>query len=456
VNAYGHRVRRIGAVVERHPALTVSVVTVIVAIPYLVAGPHFLADDYVWLRNAHFDGWWNAGGPRVAGRPGGWLVAALTFGAVGAHPAVLYVVQTVLRVIAAVLLRRCLAEFMAARYALAVTLVWIVMPNHLALEMWLSSIAAPIAIALLAAGITALARALRADPNDRRQLVLAYVLLAAAVGVYELTAGVAALAVVAVPYLVHKRPQPKLVAFGLGAVAVPALWAAIRSTVYDHSATGKLDPRLVLPGHLSLGFAPFGVQGRLVTLVALLLIVSSIVRLARRDLRPSTGFAERLVVAGAVVIVAGVAPLASFATNFFGLHDRLVLVSGIGAAMVWTGGALLVASLVGERSSAVLVVAGVAFVAIAIPIRAVRIQDFVDAGRQAMQEADRIGATVNGRRAIDVPGPVAVVDRVWGLNDGWNTTAAVQFVTDDPGVSVGVIIDGQRTGPPPDDPRASF
>ena len=54
--------RRIVEVTDRHPAATVVVVTVAMALPYLVAGPHFLADDYIWLRNAHFDGWWNAEG----------------------------------------------------------------------------------------------------------------------------------------------------------------------------------------------------------------------------------------------------------------------------------------------------------------------------------------------------------------------------------------------------------
>lgn len=441
----------------RHPAWTVAVTVVVVAVPYFVLGPHFLADDYVWLRNAHFDGWWNAGGPRVAGRPGGWVVAALSFGAVGAHPAVLYVVLTALRVGAAVLVRRCLAMFMAARYALAVTLVWLVMPNHLATEMWLSSMAGPIALGLLAAGISELARVTRADP--RRLPIVAYLLLAGAVAVYELTAGVAALAVAAVPCLVHGRVRVRVrdAAIGLVLVAVPALWAAVRSTVYDHSSTGKLDPRLVFPGHLSLGFAPFGAQGRVVTALGLAAILAAVVRLARRELRPSTGFPDRLVVAGAVVVLAGVAPLASFATNFFGLHDRLLLVSGVGSAMVWTGAALMVAAWL--RRPAVLVAAALAFVAVVVPLRAMRTVDYRDAGTDAVRETARLGAAVraSGARAIDVPGPVAVVDRVWGLNDGWNATASVQLHLDDPTVVVGVVLpDIGRSGPPPDRPRAAF
>jgi hypothetical protein len=225
--------------------------------------------------------------------------------------------------------------------------------------------------------------------------------------------------------------------------------------VYDYDATGRLDPRLVFPGHLSLGFAPFGVQGRLATGLGVAAILAAIVRLIRRDMRPSTGYPERLIVAGAVLIVLGVAPLASFATNFFGLHDRLVLAGGIGAAMVWTGAALLVARYAREPRR-VLIGAAIALFVVAVPIRFIRIRDYVDAGHQAAQEAARIGDEARGRHDIDVQGPIAVVDRVWGLNDGWNTTAAVQLYLDDPSLSVGVILDGQRTGPPPENPLAAF
>jgi hypothetical protein len=57
---------------------------------------------------------------------------------------------------------------------------------------------------------------------------------------------------------------------------------------------------------------------------------------------------------------------------------------------------------------------------------------------------------------VTVPGPVAVARRVDGLNDGWNATAAVQRFTDRRDVVVLVVINGQETGPPPDDPLVEF
>src|SRR3954468_12764514 len=35
-------------VLTRHPMSTVTVVLLALAVPYFLAGPHFLADDYVW------------------------------------------------------------------------------------------------------------------------------------------------------------------------------------------------------------------------------------------------------------------------------------------------------------------------------------------------------------------------------------------------------------------------
>ena len=431
--------------ITRHPVATISLVVVALATPYYLAGVHFLADDFVWLRNAHFDGWWQAGGLRTAGRPGGWLTAALTFGAIGAHPAVLYGLMTGLRVLAAVCVYRCLAEFVRRNVALAVVLVWILTPNHLTLEIWLSTIAAPIALALLAEGVTRLARAWRAD--DTRTIVIAYLMLAGAVAVYELTAGVALLAVVVVPYMVGRSPDWRRGVLGLVVVTIPAGWAYLRSSVYGRGvATGHLDPSVVLPGHLSMGLAPFGAQGRLLTVMALAAIVWALVRAVRMGAgRAELG--ERLVLAGTVVLFFGVAPLASFDTNFFGMPDRLTLVSGVGAAMVWTGGALVVARYV-RRPQPVLVAVTVMFLVVVVPVRFVRTSDYEDAGRRAHAEIAALSAQGRSTPVFDVPGPVADVGRSWGLNDGWNATAAVQVALDDPRVTIGTMIYGERVGPP--------
>src|ERR1044071_1645213 len=64
----------------------VAAVAIAVCLPNLLNGPGPIADDWVFLRNARFDGWLHAAGPRQSGRPGGALVYDLTFGLIGNHP----------------------------------------------------------------------------------------------------------------------------------------------------------------------------------------------------------------------------------------------------------------------------------------------------------------------------------------------------------------------------------
>ncbi len=69
--------------VERQPALVVVAVVAVLAVPHLLAGPEIMADDWMWIRNGEFLGWWDAGGSRQAGRPGAFVLYALTFGLIG-------------------------------------------------------------------------------------------------------------------------------------------------------------------------------------------------------------------------------------------------------------------------------------------------------------------------------------------------------------------------------------
>ena len=151
------------------------------------------------------------------------------------------------------------------------------------------------------------------------------------------------------------------------------------------------------------------------------------------------------------MLLVGVTPLARFPTNFLGLNDRLTVVSGVGAAMVWVGGLAMVAR--GRRHGRGLVLAAaVGLLAIAVPVRVAREHAFREAADAALAETHRLVALTDGQRVIDVPGPIAVVHRVWGLSDGWNATAAVQLLSGDPTrvVHVGGM------GPRADDPRQPF
>lgn len=418
-----------------------------VCVPALVGGPGALADDWVFLRNSRFDGWLHTAGPRQSGRPGGALVYDLTFGLIGNHPLVLALVQTVLLAVAAVAILFALRAFVTPALALAATLVWLVVPNHSSLEHWFSTAQALVALALLAFGVGLLAHA--ADRDVSR--LPAYLALAGAICCYEPTAAVAVAAVVAVPMLRGRRPSVRDVVVGAAVVGVPIIWALTHRTVYERSP-GWVDPTLVLPGNLSLGLAGFGLQGRLVTGVGLAIALAVLAHWQRAGMR-DLAEDERLALAGAIVLVLGVVPLARFPTNFLGLDDRLTVVSGVGAAMVWTGGAAAALRLVGRARARVLAPALlIALACIVLPLRIDRQRDYGDAADAALAEAARLVTLTEGERFVDVTGALANVGRIYGLNDGWNASAAVQVLSGDPTR----VVHTDGIGPDPDDPTQAF
>ena len=394
---------------------------VVLALPYALAGPNFHADDWVFVRNARFDGVLGAAGPRQVGRPGATLVYGLTFGAIGAHPLAIQLVQVLLWIVAAGAALIALRRFLVAPTALAVVLVWLLVPTHSTLEHWASTAQALVALALLAIGVAALAHA--ADNHGPGWLGV--VALGAAIACYEVTAGAALAALVAVPLVRRRRVRWDIVLRGLIVLAIPLAWLLSHRTVYT-VPRGRLDPTLVLPGNLSLGLAPFGTGGRIVTGIALAGVLVAIARLVRPRLRPESTDAERLAIAGVLVIIVGVVPLVPFATNFIGMDDRLTVVSGVGAAMVWVGVVAMAVRDTGRRH--IVALSAVLLLLVAVPLRVGRTRDFVDAGDAAVREAQRLALLAADARVVRVPGPVAVARRVDGLNDGWNATAAAVYV----------------------------
>jgi hypothetical protein len=429
-----------------HVLITVAV-AVALCVPALLSGPGPLADDWVFLRNARFDGWLHAAGPRLASRPGGAFVYDLTFGLIGNRPLILAFVQAMLLAVVAVAILYALRAFVAPSLALAATIVWLAVPNHSSLEHWFSTAPALVALGLLAVGVGALARSAERDASP----LLAHVALAAAITCYEPTAAVALCAVVAVPLMRGRRPTLLQTVFGVALVFVPIEWSVTQRTVYEQSP-GWLDPTLVLPGHLSLGFAGFGAQGRLVTGVGLAIMLAVVAHWLRVGVS-SLAEDEQLVLAGAALLVLGVVPIARFPTNFLGLDDRLTVVGGVGAAMVWAGGAAAGMRLAGRAPARVLApVLLVALACIVVPLRIDRERDYRGAADAALAEATRLVAATNGERVVEVVGALANVGRVYGLNDGWNASAAVQVLSGDPTR----VVHTDGIGPDPDDPTQAF
>jgi hypothetical protein len=273
----------------------------------------------------------------------------------------------------------------------------------------------------------------------------ATVLFAAAVGTYEITVGAAVLALVAVPWLRTRSIRWGVLVRGMVVIAVPLLWRATHRTVYV-VPTGNLDATVAVPSLLSLGLTPFTTPGRAVTLLAMVGTLLAAFRLVRVEGSRSVEY-ERLTVAGLGTVIAGIVPLARFSTNLFGMDDRLTVVAGIGAAMIWVGIGGIVAKNVTVNDRLVVATAVIALTVVVVPVRIDRTRDYVDSGNAAVHQASGLAKASNDLDVVTVVGPLAVSGRVAGLYDGWNATAATQLITGRDDVIVRVSINGTLVGP---------
>jgi len=434
--------------VERRPALVVVAVVAVLAAPYLLSGPEIMADDWVWIRNGEFLGWWDAGGSRQAGRPGAFVLYALTFGLIGPHPLVLALLQVGLWALAAVSVLRCLRAFIDPDVALAVTIAWLVIPSHTTLELWASTSQAWVALILLAEGL----RLVRVAPERRW---LGYVLLAACGPFYEVVMPVVPVGLAIDDRLRTGRFRWQPLAVG-GALVAPALaWSLVASTVYP-SDVGGTEGEVV--AHLAASLA-FGVPVQSPLAYAVVAGVAGIgyacLRVARRDgLDPDLA----MIVAGLAIVVGGTA----FALRSYllpeGIGNRVTVASGVGAALVWVGvyrwaRRSLDAGLVRIASAAVVL-------AVLLSTRVMYVADWIDTAGEGATAAQDVAEEVLAEpdHHLVLPEAPAVGEWTYALLDGWQTTASAQVVTGEADVVVNVELPERClvTGPRSDDPLAQY
>ena len=428
----------------------VLVVGVVVALaaPHLVAGPSIAADDWVWVRNGEVFGWWDAGGSRQVGRPGAFALYAVQFGLAGARPLVHQLVLLGAWALAAVAVLGALRSFVGARTALLVVVVWLVAPNHVALELWASTAQAWLAVALLAFGAHQLAAATRAG----RGRWLGFLLLAAAGSFYEVAILAAAVIVVAVDVCLGAWRRSTL--GWAAAVALPAAaWALGTATVYSSAVPTTEDQWVVhLGGAVGLGLADERTAiAALVVLAWLLCLVPTV----RRRLRGEPAVLDRLAVVGVALVVAGVLPALRSYDVPVGMGDRLTAVSSVGAAMTWVAVAAPAAERLAPGVRRVVVAVAVA---LAVAVRVPAWDAWISLGDEAADASDDLAEELraSGERVVVVEGPVAT-DGPWqGLGDGWNTTAAVQVQSSRDDVVVEVVIDCFVTGPRREEPLEQY
>jgi hypothetical protein len=399
----------------------------LVAVPFALFGPGMILDDWYIQRDAAFGGVFSAGDPDLLrARPGAWLVYALDFGALGAHPLPRYLIQVALNLAVVALLYVLLRRFLPQAQSATVTAVWVVLPNHTSLSYWASATNIVIAVALQLGGCLLLT--LR--PARGSDQILASACLVASALCYEATLPAAGVAVLAIPALLDGKVRWNVVLRHWLVLSLVFLWL----TSHLHPVKrphGWLDPGLVFPAHFGWGVEPDGLLALLATVVAAVGIVYAVVGLAR----PGMGVDRRaaaMVVAGLVVIAVGTAPFARYIYEPIGANDRVNAVASIGTALVWAGiGWLFLRFRPLVYAGAVVLGLG------AMTLGVQRADLYATAGRDAARVATAVERAFPDADAVVVVGPCQLAtDGVTGLPEFYVAEAAVQLRRGDDGITV--------------------
>ena len=425
---------------ERRAAVSLVLLGLALAIPYVLIGPGLVLDDWWLLRNRHFEGVLaTAPSSETVPRPGAWIVFTLTYGVIGAHPLALYLVQAILNVAVTVMLFRTARRFLPLGVSFAVAAVWAVLPNHASLDHWAGTMNVVVALLLLLLGIQLIGRDDRSA--GRRTGVAAVVCLVASVLTYEVTVFAAMTALVAVPWLARRGIDRALIIRGGVALVAAAVWV-VSNSPKDFGAP-IADVALLYPVHFGQGVAVTWKAGQLLGLVAGIGIGVTLARLISPSLRPTTGRAERLVVAGLAVIALGSLAATKTIILVEGVNDRLNVVSSTGSAMVWVG---LAWQLWRVRAARALAVAmSVAFLLVVAPARIGRDLDYHRASDDATRLLDDLSRFYPAPDQPIAVGPHRLYHHgVLGFIGDFDTSAALQLARDDPSLEAYWTADEQE------------
>jgi hypothetical protein len=233
---------------------------------------------------------------------------------------------------------------------------------------------------------------------------------------------------VAVPMFRRRRLGAETLA-GLLALAVVTEW------IWTHRLYPDTHPAgfdVLFPIHFGSGIAASGFGSVVLALVAGASITAALLRLALPSFRPRAGLAERLVLAGLVIIAVGSAAFFRWPWTVTGINDRANIVGSIGAATVWVGIGLMAVHVRRELAVAGVIVAAL----LVVPAHHQRDLDYGRAG----DDANRV-LTAAARAPLG-PGREVVLDglairshhETYGLFD-WMAPDAVQLVRNDPTVT---------------------
>lgn len=303
---------------------------------YLVQGVHLVHDDWGLVGHQRFLGVLETSSQSLweASRPVQWLTFTAVYGLGGESPVALLAIVTLLNAAVALLLWRTAARFVDDRAALAVALVWVLLPNHTTLTAWASTSYVLVGLGLLLLGVLALAEG---------RWYLAAPALALSVWGYELFAAPALVAALVLPGPLQREPRPRLHRAARAAVVVTVLLATARSLVDpQYETTLRLpDPFVAWWGHFGTGL--IGTTEPTLLWLALaggFLVASAAAVLAWALDRPGARGRDRgptLVVAGLVLLALGLGAGFGIDLGSVGVADRLYAFSSIGSAVVVVG-----------------------------------------------------------------------------------------------------------------------
>ena len=403
----------------------VSVIgALLLQLPYLIFGPGFILDDWYLLRNGQLHGWWRTlDGELLAARPGSGLVYALTFGLIGDHPLIHALIEALLIAAIAVLLDRLLSHFVSPRTAAAVALLWVALPNKTSLEVWASAQA--ISVALLATVFGCLLVA-----QGRRDLMAVAPFVFAGL-TYEATIPIAAVATVAIPWILDGAVDRRFVRRTWGMLALAGSWVVLNFPSVKKDTIQLGDVRQVLPAHFSTsvsGQNPVSVALGTVAVGVSVLAAYRLVCGRRGQGKPTLGWEEHLIAAGWVVLAVGVAPFAFYFYSPIGAGDRVTVVSAVGGAMVWVGVFGFIARY--RRG-----VAGVLLVGLLVPAFLVRLgrqELYATAGDDARAVLAEIAVRFEDPPPLIYVGPEPIMRiNVGAFYDRSNIQAALQYLYGD-------------------------